>query len=173
MCSIFFVCSKRFCVIMMSMTSCNLLLAPLGASSSTCEVPSVGRALKWYDSASLNFVCERTIKPETDPLSLLCHGLDSHQRPSHLCLSRFNRHEFAFCIFGHRQTSTLVPHNRLASRRVLYSGFHVPNDNCPPRVAGCLAGTTVLHAAVSSPNVICLHLLCDLTPTACPTDSMV
>ena len=31
----------------------------------------------------------------------------------------------------------------------------------------------MLHAAVSIPNVVCLHLLSDLTPTACPTDSML
>ena len=32
----------------------------------------------------------------------------------------------------------------------------------------CLAGTTVLHAAVPIPNVICLHLLSDLTPHGLP-----
>ena len=48
--SIFFVCSKRFAVIMMSMISCNLLLASFGASSSTVRfhplgVPSNGMTL--------------------------------------------------------------------------------------------------------------------------------
>ena len=69
MCSIFSVCSKRFSVIMMSMNSCSWLLALFGASSSTGEVPSVEGALKWYYSASVNVVCERTIRPETDHLS--------------------------------------------------------------------------------------------------------
>ena len=91
-----------------------------------CEVPSVGRALKWYDSASFLFVCERKIRPERDPLPLLCPGFDSHQRPSYLCLSRFNRLSFAFCIFEHKQTSTLAPFNRLARCRVRYSSFRVP-----------------------------------------------
>ena len=89
------------------------------------------RCFEFHDSASLYFVCEGTFRPETDPLSLLCHGLDSHERPPHLCLSRFNRHEFAFCISGHKQTSTLIPHNRLASRRVRYSGFRVPVTPVP------------------------------------------
>ena len=157
MCSTFSVCSRRCSVIMMSMTSCNLLLASFGASSS-----SVGRALKWYRSASVCFVCERTIRPETDPLSLLCPGVDNHQRSSHLCSSRFKGRWFAFRIFGHKQTSTLIPHNRLASCRARYSSFRVPVTSVPC-VAGCLAGTTVLHAAVSTPNV--------MTPTAWPTDS--
>ena len=126
MCSIFSVS-----VIMMSMTSCNLLLASFGVKFN-CEVPSVGRALKWYHSASFYFVCERTIRPETDPLSLLCPGFDSHQRPAHLCLSRFNSHWFAFCIFGHKQTSTLITHNRLASCQARYSSFSVPVTSVPP-----------------------------------------
>ena len=46
-----------------------------------------------------------------------------------------------------------------------------PSDVCI-LVFGCIAGTTVLHDAVSVPNVMCLHRLSDLTPTACPTDSM-
>ena len=95
------------------------------------QVPSIGRALKWYDSASLCCVCERTIRPETGPLSLLCDGFESHQKPSHLWLSRFNRQEYAFCIFGHKQAWTLIPHNRLASRRVLYSSFRVPVTSVP------------------------------------------
>ena len=68
---------------------------------------------------------------------------------------------------GHKQTPTFVPHNRLASPRILHSSFRVPQ----PRAAGCPAGITVLHAAVSIPSVICLHFLSDLTPTAWPTDS--
>ena len=47
-----------------------------------------------------------------------------------------------------------------------------PNDTWT-RVAGSLAGTTVLNAAVSIPNVIRLHLLSDLTPTAWLTDSIL
>ena len=35
-----------------------------------CEIPSVGPALKWYHSASFYGACERTIRPDTDPLSL-------------------------------------------------------------------------------------------------------
>ena len=156
----------------MSMTSCNLLLASFGASSSSMRFHPLGK-VKWYDSASLYCVCERMIRPERDPLSLLCHGLDSHQRPSHLCLSRFDRHEFAFCIFGHKQTSTHITHDRLARCRALCSGFPAPMTSVHRVAVGCIASTTVLHAAVSIPNVICLRLLSDLTPTACPTDSML
>ena len=68
---------------------------------SNCEVPSVGRALTWYHSASVSCVCERTIRAETDPLSLSCHGFDRHQGSSHLGMSRFNGHWLVFCIFGH------------------------------------------------------------------------
>ena len=70
MCSIFSVCSKRFSVIMMSMTSCGLLLASIGASSSTVRFHPLVRALKWYHSVSLYFVCDRSIRPKTDPLAL-------------------------------------------------------------------------------------------------------
>ena len=42
MCSIFSVCSKRFSVIMMSITSRNLLLASFDCFEFNCEVPSSG-----------------------------------------------------------------------------------------------------------------------------------
>ena len=42
MCSIFSVCSKRFSVILVSMISCNLLLASLGASSSIVRFHPLG-----------------------------------------------------------------------------------------------------------------------------------
>ena len=36
----------------------------------SCEVPSVGRALTWYHSASFYFVCERKIKTRNRPIVL-------------------------------------------------------------------------------------------------------
>ena len=99
MCSIFSVGSQRFSVIMMSMTSCNLLLASSGASRSTVRFHPLG-------VLSNGMTLPGTHNQETDPLPLLCHGLDNHQKPPHLCVSRFNRHDFAFRIFGHKQTST-------------------------------------------------------------------
>ena len=40
-----------------------------------------------------------------------------------------------------------------------------------PHVAEFWVATTVLHAVVSTPHVICLHRLSDLTSINCPTDS--
>ena len=125
-------CSKRFSVIMMSMTSGNLLFASFGVSSSTVRfhplgVLSIGMTLP----VSILYANARSGPKQTHSLSLLCHGFDSHRRPSYLCMSRFDRHEFAFSIFGHKQTSTFVPHNRLSNRRVLCSGFRVPVTSVP------------------------------------------
>ena len=98
-----------------SMTSCDLLLASFGASSSTVRfhplsVLSNGITLP----VSILYANTRS-RPETDPLSLLCHGFDSHQRSSNLCFLRFNGDWFAFCIFGQ---ANVDPHPRLASCRV-------------------------------------------------------
>ena len=79
-----------------------------------CVVAFVGCALKLYDSTSACFVIERAIRHETDPLSLLRHGFEGHQRSSHLCLSRLNRLWFALSVLGHQDTSTFVPRNRFA-----------------------------------------------------------
>ena len=97
-------------------------------------------------------------RPETEPFSLLCHGFDSHQRPSHRCLSRFNGHEFALRIFGHKQSSTLVSHNRLARRGVLYSGCCVPVTSVPSccwmpcwhRSYSTLANSTLANATLAN-----------------------
>ena len=153
------------------MISCNLL-ASFGASSATVTFHPLGVLSNGMTLPVFISYANARAGPKQTRVSLLCHWVDRHRRPSHLCLSRVNRHEFAFCILGHKQTSTLVLHNRLASRRVLYSTFLVQR-HIFPRVAGCHAGTTVLHAAVPIPHVICLHRLSDLTPTACPTDSML
>ena len=129
MCSIFSVCSKRFSVIMMSTTSCNLLLASFGASSSTVRFHPLG-------------VLSHGM---TLPVSVLYANARSGPKQTHgpgcvmgltairglLALSRFNRHEFAFCIFGHTQTSTLVPYNRLSRCLIRYSGFSVPVTPVP------------------------------------------
>ena len=77
------------------------------------------------------FVCEYTIRPETHPLSLLCHGFDNHHKSSYLCLARFNGRWFAFCIFGHKQSSILVVDNRLSICRVPYSSISVPVTSVP------------------------------------------
>ena len=131
MCSIFSVCSKRFSAIMMSMTSCSWMLASFGASSSTVRFYPLGVLSNGITLPVSTAACERAMRPETDRLSLLYHGCDSHQRSSHLCLSRFNDHGFAFCILGHKQTSTLIPYNRLASCRVRYSSFSVRVTSVP------------------------------------------
>ena len=135
----------------------QLALGFFCCSNFNIEIPSVGRTFTRYRSASVYFVSTSTISSETDSMSLLCHGFDQHQQYSHLCLSRFNGHWFAFCILGHKQTSTFIPRNRLANCR--YSTFQRPSDTCI--LAGC---TTVLHAAVSTPNVISLYILSDLIP---------
>ena len=169
MCSMFSVCSKRFFCHHDVHDVLELYVGVVWCFN--FDVPSVGRAFKWYHSASVCCVCERTIRPETDPLSLLCHGFDGHQRSSYICLSKINGHWFAFCILdtskrrssSHKTDLPAVEYRTAASA----SRWHLY-----PRAAGCPAGTTVLHAAVSTPNVICLHLLSDPTPTVWPTDSM-
>ena len=115
MCSAFSVCSERFSVIMMSMISCNLLLASVGASSSTVRFHPLG-------------VLSNCM---TLPVSMLYANARSGPKPSHLCLSRFSGRWFAFCIFGHKQTLTLISHNRLASYRVRYSSFSIPVTSVP------------------------------------------
>ena len=78
MCSIFSVCFKRVSVIMMSMTSCNLLLASFGASSSTVRFHPLG-VLSHGMTLTVSVVyAKRTIRPKTDPWSWLSHGFDSH-----------------------------------------------------------------------------------------------
>ena len=149
MCSTFSVCSKRRSVIMMSTTSCNFLLVSFDASHSTVIFHPSG--VLSHDS--VYFVCELSICPDTDPLSLLCHGL---HKASNLCWSRLNGHWLALGILGHKQTSTLVPHNRLANCRVRHSR-RVSRD-----------ALAVLRAAVSTPNVICPDLLSALTPHGLP-----
>ena len=126
-CSGFSVLSKRFSVIMMSMTSCNLLLASFWCFEFNCEVPPTGRTLKWNDSSSLDFRVRR-YRPICP-----CHviGLTDIRGLVTFACRDFGRHEFAFCIFGHKQKFTLVPHNRLASRRILFSGFRVPEASVP------------------------------------------
>ena len=131
MCSTFSVCSKRFSVIMMSTTSCNLLLASFGAASSTVRFHPLGVLSNGIILPVSFLYATRTMRPETDPLSLLCHGFDSHQGSSHLCWSRFNGHKFTLYIFGHKQASTFIPHNGLASWRVRHSSSSVPVTSVP------------------------------------------
>ena len=100
----------------------------------SCELPVVRmkpalnfeRLIFWEDvlgwSASLHFARERTIRPETDPLFLLCHGLDRH----HFCLSR----SIVMSLLSvPLDTSKRRPSSHttdLPARRVLYSSFRVP-----------------------------------------------
>ena len=73
-------------------------------------------------------------------------------------LIRFNGHRFVFCFFGHKQTSTLIPQNRIACCRVCWMPcWHHGSARC----------------SVDCKRDFCLHPLSDLTPTACPTDSML
>ena len=104
---------------MMSMTSCNLLLASFGIS---CEVPSVGRAVK-----------------RNRPIGLAAracssHGLDSHQKSLHLTLSRFSGSWV--CLLYLWTQANVDPHppqqtcqtscNRWRRLGVRYSSFTVP-----------------------------------------------
>ena len=92
----------------MSMTSCNKLLALFGATNATVRFHKLG-VLPNGTTLPMSFcVCERTSRPEPDTLSLLCHGLDSNQRYSYLCLSRLNAQMLALCSLGHKRKSTLV-----------------------------------------------------------------
>ena len=66
MCSTFSVCSRCCSVIMMSITSCNLLWASFDASSSTVE-----RTFKRYHSASVYFVCKTHDQARNRPTVLV------------------------------------------------------------------------------------------------------
>ena len=121
MCSIISVCSKRFSTMMMSMTSCCIMLVSYGASSLDVMFHPLG-VLSDGVTLPISALCAHD-QPETDTLCLLCHGFNSHQKCSHHCLSRFNSHGFALCIIEYMQTSTFIPYNRLANCRVRHSNF--------------------------------------------------
>ena len=64
MCSCFSVCYKSFCHHDVH-DFLHLAVGVISYFMFNREVPSVRRALKWYDSANLYFVFERTVKSET------------------------------------------------------------------------------------------------------------
>ena len=102
MCSAFSVRPKRCSVIMVSMTSCNLVLASFGVPSSTVRFHPMG-VLSNGITLPVSILCANARSgPKQDTLSLLCHGCDRHRSSSHLCLSRFNGHWLVFCILGHQ-----------------------------------------------------------------------
>ena len=98
-------------------------------------------------SAIVAFACARTIRPETDPLSLLCPACRDSM------------------VIGLPAVSWDTCKRRPSSHT---TDSPAVEHGTPASVAGCLIGTTVLHAAVSTPDVICLHLLSDLTPATWP-----
>ena len=114
-----------------------------------CEIQSIWRVFKWDDSAILYFVRKRTISPKTDPLSLLCHWLDRHQRPSHLCLSRLNRRKVAFGIALHHCPSRrrVNSKNDLCASLVLSDSNGLPNG-LDTETRQCM---TSLHQTVLNP----------------------
>ena len=125
MCSTFSVCSKRCSVIVMSMTSCNLLLVSFGVSSSTVRLHPMG-VLSHGIALPVSFLCASARSGRKQTRCPCCGmGLTATKRSSHFCFSRFNGHWFAFCILGHKQTSTFIAHNRLASCRARYSRLRV------------------------------------------------
>ena len=102
----------------------------------------------------------RTRKSDPEQTQCLCcQGLHSHRRSSHLCLSRLDGHRFALCILAHKQTSTLIPHNRLASCRIWYSSFRVPTSSVPS-FCGMIGRRRRSARCCGDPNVICPHLFC-------------
>ena len=132
----FLVCSKRCSVIMVSRTSCNLLLASFGS------MPSV------------YFVCERS-RPQQTHCPCCVMGLTIiRSLRTYACRDSLVIGLPSVCILGHLHLQ------RRSDTCILVSRDAVP--------APCFCTLPVL-----TPNVICLHLLSDLTRTACPPDSML
>ena len=115
----------------MSMTSCDLLLASSGASSSTVAFHPFGVLSNGMILPVSTLYANARSGPNQSRCPCCVRGLTAVRGRLTLCLSRFSRQEFAFCISGHKQTSTLAPYNRLARCRVLYSGFRVPMTPVP------------------------------------------
>ena len=113
MCSIFSVCSTRCSVAMMSMISCNLLLASFGASSSTEKFHPLGVLSNGMTLPVSILNANARSGPEQTHCPCCVIGLTAIKG---LLTSACRE----MCIFG------LVPQNRLASRRVLYSCLRVP-----------------------------------------------
>ena len=118
MCSTFSVCSLRCSVIMMTMTSCNLPSASFSASSSTVRFHPLGVLSNCITlPVSLLYANAR---PDPKQTHSPCCVMGLTARSSHLCLSTFNGHWFAFCI-------------RLANSRVRQRSFRVsmtPVSSC-------------------------------------------
>ena len=132
MCSIFSVCSRRFSVSITSMTSCNLLSASFGASSSSVRFHFFGRAFtKGVTLPVFILLASAQSGPKADPLSLSCHGFNGHQR------------SLAPLPVEVQWSSACPLHPWLQADVGLQ--LPRPSELCIPRVAGCRAGTTVLH----------------------------
>ena len=155
MCSIFSVCFTRFSVVMMSMISCNLLLAPFGASSSTVRFRPLGVLSNGITVPASIFYANAQFGPRQTHCPCCVTGLTAIRGLRNSACRDSMVIGLPFCIFGHKQTSTLIPHDRLVRCRVRYSSFSIPVRSVP-----------------SCCWMPCRTSASDLTPTAWPTDSI-
>ena len=154
----------------MPMTSCNLLLASFGASSS---------AVRFHPLGVLS-------NGMTQPVSIMYANARSGPKQTHrifVCVMGLTAIR-GLLIFACRDsivmrlhslswdTSKRRPSSRATDLPALHSGFRVPVTFLSSR-CWMPCHSTVLHAAVSIANLICVHLLSDQTPTARPIDLML
>ena len=98
--------------------------------TSVCLHEAVPRVFDFLFLSQTPFECERTIRPEADPLSLLCHVLFA-SRGLRTVVCRESVVIDLPSVSLDKRTSTLVPHNRLASCRERYSRFSAPVTYVP------------------------------------------
>ena len=111
-------------LIMMSIIYCNLLLASFGVSNSTVRFHPLGVLSNGTTLPVSILYANARSSPKQTHCPCFVMGLTTRGFLTSACRDSIVV-SLPFCFFGHKQTSTLDPHNRLASRRV-YSGFCVP-----------------------------------------------
>ena len=134
-----------------------------------CDDPSTGRAVKWNHYASVDIFL-RTRNPARNrhtecPCCVMGLTAIRGLRTS-AC-----RDSTVGGLPSPWTRASVDPHSTTDLPAFDYGNFSF--RDAAPSIAGCLAGTTAPHAAVPIPIVICLHLVSDLTPKACPTDSIL
>ena len=152
------------------MTSCNSLPASFGASSSSVRFHSLGVLFKGVTLPV--FIMHANSGPNQThcPYCVMC--FTDIRGP---CTSACRGSMVIGLLSAPLATSRRRPPSHATDLPAIEYGTPAAASHrtqCP-RVAGCRAGTTVLHAAMSTPNVICLYFMSNLTPTACPTAPML
>ena len=157
------VCSKRFSVIMISITSFGFLLASFGAPSSTAKVQPMG--VISHKSLRHCPLCMQTRRQAHWPC---CSLVSQPSESSHFGLSRLDDQRFAMSILGRHSTSKFVPDQRPASRWVRDSSFRVPMNFilvfCKPRWQLQTWWVCIL-CLIWLPSFVQLTRFCD--PSAC------